>query len=860
MNNDQYTKIKASGAPFDSLILSASNAHGVSYDLLHKQIFLESSFNPNAVSPTGPRGLGQFTKATGKAYGLERDEDFFDPAKSIDAAARHMKDNLKLAGGDELKALLAYNQGAGRLGKPQLDAYDRGDFSAISDEGLKYMQKLADVAKTGRRDELSSFAKTGSGFEAPAGLEPKPSVEPGTTPFLGASMQMDGQDDAPKAEPFGKLLNDTTGSPEGTDKGTFEGTLDAAKNELKLSPIGMMLRAAAQSDEMDFTKTYTMVKDVFNDPFEGGRLSDWTDEDYDKLRTSGLDPQFYDVVLRGYRANFDENLSMALENERMVKENAGLGLGAQVVGGATGMIGDPWTLVNPGRGAGANLGARLMGGAVAGGLVGGASEHTQAKMSGREEHLGMAIAGGAAFGGVLNGLLGPRPGRTLSELMENSTPDPMVGTAKRLEAREKARLDGLEEDPTSMPYREGDEVKDTGSAPYTDVPFDEGAARTLNGSVHSGGSPINPKTIEAFKELDPFDTKAAGGFNLGSLSEIGYKLARSGNEEIRGVAFDLFRSPTGYQTGANGKFGATASDIVERLRAQDHIAYNQMRGTLDEILKDPYWRGQGGSGAAKMEQISRRVVEAMESTSGKGHKLTPGEQKMVEQLREHMSQKWDYIENPGQFGNMNAKSLLEETRHAGSYYPQRYNTLSKQMLTEKLGGADGLQEAISRSWLASYAKRPEVRARVDKMVEEKLIRDGIEKPTPEQIKQAVEKYAKDKAYGISHTDQFNRSSLIEEHLKDGVGVENNAYLEARNLFDSDVQINLPDGSMFSVNDLREFDILRVVPSTTEESTGTWALWAAQGRPRRNSRISPPSSSRTHSEATRQSRLRPCWMP
>ena len=82
-----YDKVKAQGSPFDSLIQDAANAHGVSYDLLHKQLFAESSFNPKAKSPTGPRGIGQFTKATGKAYGLLSDEDFYDPAKSIDAAA-----------------------------------------------------------------------------------------------------------------------------------------------------------------------------------------------------------------------------------------------------------------------------------------------------------------------------------------------------------------------------------------------------------------------------------------------------------------------------------------------------------------------------------------------------------------------------------------------------------------------------------------------------------------------------------------------------------------------------------------------------------------------------------------------------
>ena len=127
-----YEKRKAEGGPYDSLIQTAAANHGVSYDLLHKQLFKESSFNPNAKSPTGPRGLGQFTKATGLAYGLEHEEDFYNPEKSIDAAARHMRDNIQIAGGDELKALLLYNQGGGRVGRKQLEAYDRGDFSGVA--------------------------------------------------------------------------------------------------------------------------------------------------------------------------------------------------------------------------------------------------------------------------------------------------------------------------------------------------------------------------------------------------------------------------------------------------------------------------------------------------------------------------------------------------------------------------------------------------------------------------------------------------------------------------------------------------------------------------------------------------------
>ncbi len=843
---NEYEKIKAKGGPFDPLIQNAADTYGVPYALLHKQIFKESSFNPKAVSPTGPRGLAQMTRATGMAYGLVHDEDFFDPAKSIDAAARHMRDNIHIAGGDELKALLLYNQGGGRVGRSQLQAYDRGDFSGVSPEGLKYMSDLMDVTNTGKKAELDSFVKPASGFEAPAGIEAQPTAIPGGGPQGLASLGFEGEDIAPAAPSFAQELYQKNGLTEEPDKDSlFWGTKVAVGEAVETSPLGMLIRAATENPEADFSKTYTMVRDVFNDPLNGDRLTDWTDEEFDRLRSSGLDPQYYDVVLRGYRRNFNDNLNLALENQKLAQDAQGAGIGAQLVGGAVGALGDPWSLVSPGKAAGAGLGSRLIGGAVAGGAIGGLSEHSSAKISGHEEHLGTAIAGGAAFGGLLNGLLGARPKASLPEpdLMEPSdlismlrkSYDPeaadIASTTGRLQNREKARLEGLEEDPARMPFREGEEVMESASGPYIDVPFDPDAARTVDGSIHSGGSPINPKTIEKAKELDVED-RAARGVSLGSLTEIGFKLADSQAPEIRGIAYDLFRSSTGYRDGSNGKFGATASDISERLRAQDNVAHNRFSDQLDEALKDPYWHAQSGSKAAKREAISRRIVEALESQ--KPQKLTPAEKQLLESVREHMDQKWDYISNPAQFGDLRAKPLLEDTRHFSTYFPQRYNTSAKLMSIQRFGTPEGLQEAIAHSWMASYMSRPHVKARIDKMIQEGIEKANKGKPDakpmpPEELFAAVQKYANDKAYGISHTEQFNRSSIVEEHLKDGAGLENNDYLEARNLFDSDMRIMAPDGQDFAVNDLREFDIMRIVPQYDRRVNGDVAIMGGTGK-------------------------------
>jgi len=416
---DEYAQVHAQGTPYDDLIQSAAQQYGVSYPLLHKQLFMESRFNPAAKSPTGPRGIGQMTKATGRAYGLITDADFLNPAKSIDAAARHMRDNVRLAGGDELKALLMYNQGAGPVGRSQLQAYDQGDFSKVSEEGLKYMARMADVAKGSRAEALAALAKpvggpeattddnsaSGGPYAAPDFMQPHSKAEPMEP--QKAAVGLTGGPGLEKAQPFAKLLDDTGAND--SEPGIFGKIGSAANADLQTSPLGMAIRAAVGHGGFDLTESYTRMQDVFNDPLAMGRLSNWTEEDYNKLRNSQLDPSYYDVVLRGYKKNFDENLQLALENQKMIREQATAGMGAQLIGGAAAMLGDPWTLVNPGRSAAVSLGSRLVGGAIAGGALGGMSEHTNAKVAGRDENLAMAVLGGAAFGGALNGLLGARP-------------------------------------------------------------------------------------------------------------------------------------------------------------------------------------------------------------------------------------------------------------------------------------------------------------------------------------------------------------------------------------------------------------------------------------------------------------------
>lgn len=63
--------------------------------LLNAIMKIESGGRADAVSPTGARGLFQFTKGTGKQYGLMTNADRLDPIKNYEAMKRLTADNIK---------------------------------------------------------------------------------------------------------------------------------------------------------------------------------------------------------------------------------------------------------------------------------------------------------------------------------------------------------------------------------------------------------------------------------------------------------------------------------------------------------------------------------------------------------------------------------------------------------------------------------------------------------------------------------------------------------------------------------------------------------------------------------------------
>lgn len=98
--------------PYEEFIASAAAKYDVDPFLLRVIGYLETRFNPAAVSRRGARGMMQFIPATASRYGLRNPHH---PQAAIDAAARYLHD---LAVRFENRAdlvLAAYNAGEGAV-------------------------------------------------------------------------------------------------------------------------------------------------------------------------------------------------------------------------------------------------------------------------------------------------------------------------------------------------------------------------------------------------------------------------------------------------------------------------------------------------------------------------------------------------------------------------------------------------------------------------------------------------------------------------------------------------------------------------------------------------------------------------
>ncbi|OXM86086.1 lytic transglycosylase domain-containing protein [Paenibacillus rigui] len=106
------SELAAHASAYDPIIQDASRRHGVAPSLVKAVIDAESSFNTNAVSGAGAKGLMQLMDQTGRGLGVSNP---FDPSQNIQGGTRYLSNLLAKYNGNRGVALAAYNAGPGRI-------------------------------------------------------------------------------------------------------------------------------------------------------------------------------------------------------------------------------------------------------------------------------------------------------------------------------------------------------------------------------------------------------------------------------------------------------------------------------------------------------------------------------------------------------------------------------------------------------------------------------------------------------------------------------------------------------------------------------------------------------------------------
>lgn len=874
-----YEKLQASSGDLTGLVNAAGQELGLPEGQMYRIGMVESGLKPEVKNKrSSATGLYQFTKGTwnevvtkyGPQYGIPEGVSAKDPVANAILGAAYLNENATnfkdTFGKDPDITDLYMGHFLGQKGRKKfLDAMNKNpEAPALQFTGKRQVKanpdvffnpdgspaSLAEVYKrfgnklSAGEDVGNQIAKTKADIYVDAVRERMLDRE-----FLGQDNQLDieravssqGNFGLPTSgsQPFADLVSDygLQKPEEVEERSFFDEAWDASMAELRLSSGGRYLNEKALSLSAAITKDLGIPQDWDNAAAQvAAAFSDMTPEEmlrYDptkeymvpedlwqKIYDSGIDKKWTQYI-KTARSHQDliEKVQLASEMQKADKVRNSVSMGAGLVGGIVGAIGDPLTFAGAGAIKAGTIGGRMF---LAGteGAVGSVASELGLEMDTRggvEANVGAAALGGFVAAGALRGL---------GDAFSN------YGASIRMRARQES-IDSGVEDITARPDIEVPE-----GSRYVDLPNEVGAVVDELGNTHSATSIGNPKIMD---EAEQEHIRANKGIELGQLNMLSYDLLRAESNEVRGIAADLVRSPTGIEGGGSGKAGMTAEDVLGRIEGLDNVWYTKAMKARENAYTNSLF-DLSGSRTAR-EDMERSVVEAIES--GDLSRLSPEQQEYAKVITELYTRKFEEGTNPSMFGNTDAPPVFASTRDASRYVPQVFEEGKVNAAKNRFGGKEGwegLQDAIKANWRSQWKANhngvrdkfrevysEELKARTDAAMGKAKEGEGVD--LDKMLDELADEYIEKKSYGISRNGDFTHSAGLEDaNLDDSlVGIENNNFTMERNVFDSAFRTLAQDGQPFSINELRHFDMLNLAQMYNRRMNGDVAIHAATGK-------------------------------
>ena len=799
-------------SPYDSIFKEQAELNGLNYEFLRKLAWTESGFKADAQSPTGPKGIMQFTEATGRAMGLRIDKEVderLDPTKAIPAAARHLKELISKSNGDEARAALMYNQGEGKLGIPQLQGYDSGDYSKISEEGRRYVEGI-----TGKKLVASTVGITPQAkpfvYDKVESTTDTKGVQDYQSPILDFLNKPAEVKHSPSYYLYGEM-------DERDSVDTFEGLGDSLAIGLKNSTLGQFILSLPEGN-LDASLSIFNPAPTYDFDEESKQYIFDNLKDLNKVNALSGIKTFDGLVARVNQLNkvYDDEITMST-----------YGTGSQVLGGFASAFGDPWTYVPIVGAAGkAAKGASMVSGMASVGaqtaVAAGIGESWRSTVVGGDAHLEGAILGGFAMGAAFKGLANAYHNY---KGLDYNVDEVLTRAESRMRAEQTP--DGVDASKVNV-----EDIKFPDGAQYVDHPTEDGAVILRDGTVISRSNPLNPHTVEKYKNAE----KAIRGYkevDFGGLTDIATKVYKAEDVGILSMANDFMRPISGSDEAITKM---TVEDIHSYEQGYNNIAYSNVNDLMQILTKREASLNPNLSREDIIQKVGRKITEVREGSLKAN--LDPNEKDLLEQVASFFDRKEDNLFNPSKYGNLKAKSILEKEQKVDGYVPVDYDK-GTTMEYRELFTPNGLKDALKRSYLRSYAEDPKVRERVDYGVglgtKEFSEKAGVIHES-DYLQIAVEEYAEGVARAIAFDLKRTSSSKVDDLIYDGdalLGIENNNFLEERHLFGNsfEVPVRTPNGEVinFSPNDLRNFDLLNLMGRYARRVDGDVAIMGGTGK-------------------------------